>query len=180
LANFLSPIRRHRRHRALVLLRRHHPPRLSPSVAPSVLFPPGFSATVGLPESAVHRSANALATRHAAGTTSSASETRSASSPTRPGLRGSSSPYSLRQPPPHPPPPRRPPRPPGLHRRCALRALPSGRPACRRLRLRINIVTSSCCLCLQLTVVLPNVGRGAPLGRRRTPTLPGYPQIGSC
>jgi hypothetical protein len=68
----------------------------------------------------------------------------------------------LRWPPPHPPPPRRPPRPPGLCHRYVPRALPPGRPACRRLCPCINIVTSSCCLCLQPHGCPPNVGRGAP------------------
>jgi hypothetical protein len=107
-------------------------------------LPPGFSAAAGLPESEVHRPADTLASRQAVGPPPSALRMRPTSSPSYPGLRGSSSPYSLCWPPPHPPPLRHPPRPPGLHRRRA-----PCRPARRRLRPRINIAASSCCLYLQ-------------------------------
>jgi hypothetical protein len=95
--------------------------------------------------------------------------TRPASSPTCPGLRGSSSPYSSHRPPPHPP-PHRLPRPPRLHRHRA-----PCRPASLRVVASARASTSSprpAASAFSLTVVLPNAGRGAPaspLSRQRTP-----------
>jgi hypothetical protein len=103
---------------------------------------------------------------HVAGPPPSAPGTRSASSPTCPGLR---------VPPTRPPLPRRPPRPPGLCRR---------RAACHPAGLRViasaRASTSStrpAASTFSLTVVLPNTGRGAPLPpavgvHRPCPTAP--------
>jgi hypothetical protein len=159
------------------------PPPLPPSSSPitafrraTVLYPTGFYATAGLPESAIDRPADALAP---------------AMPPVRrrrPLERGRLPPRPAPTsgvPPPHPPPLRRPPRPLGLRHCHAPRTLPLNRPARRRLCPRINIIASSCCLCLQ-----PH-GFPPQRGRARTHTPPtagvhrpctGFPQIliGSC
>jgi hypothetical protein len=165
------------------------PPLPPPSSSQTAAFrgapwplPPGFSATASLPESAVHRPANALDLRHATGPPPSAPGTRPAFTLTCPGLRGS-----------HPHTPRI-----SLLLILLLRVvLPvlRGSTAVRRVPCRPPACASSPPpvhqhLCLIL-LPLPSASRlsfpttvGAhpptPLCRRRTPTLPDCPQIRSC
>jgi hypothetical protein len=154
LATFSSPIRRHRRRRVL-LHRYRHPPRPPPSAAPPVLCPPGFSVAADLPESAVHRPADALAPRHAARPPPSVLGTRPPSS--RPASASGA-------PPPHLP------RVGLLHilLHAVLPGLRCRRAPCRPTDLRVvasaRASTSSprpVASAFSLTVVLPNTGRGA-------------------
>jgi hypothetical protein len=141
-----------------------------------VLCPLGFSATAGLPDSAVHRPADALAPRHAAGPPLSAPERGRL--PPRPAS-------ASEAPPPHPPCA-------GLLPILLLRAvLPGlrGSAAAARLAARPACASSPSPAhqhCRLVLLPLPStsrlsypmlVGARLPPDRRRTPALPGFPQI---